>query len=733
MPPRIRRAPPRPRRSRVPADRRARLVFELGTEELPPAAAWDAGQQIREAAEAALRTARIPCGAVAAYTTPRRIVLIAEDVAARQEDLLREVRGPAARAAYTPDGRPTQAAEGFARAQGVPVATLERRTVPQGEYVFAISRAPGGPTAKALAEVLPALAAGLVFPRPMRWGPEGVRFARPVRWILALLGREIVRFRFAEVEAGRRTYGHRGLSRRPITVTDARTFEAALEGHYVLLDPAARRERIAAAATRAAAAVRGRPILDPDLLEETVQLVEWPEAFAGGFAAEFLTLPREVLITVMQHHQKYFAVEDPQGRLLPAFVALRNGGTRGLDTVRQGNEWVLRARFADARFFFEEDRKRPLAARLPELASLVVHERLGTMAQKTERLTQLAVRMAAVLALHQAEAAHLQRAALLGKADLVTQMVREFPELQGIIGGIYARLEGEAAPVAEAIQEQYLPRRAVLPRSEVGPYLALLDKLDTLLSALAAGLTVSGSQDPYGLRRAASGIVAITLDRHLRFDVREFAAAALADTHPSLDPARRAGVLDVALDLLRQRLRTVLIESGISYDTADAVLEAGADDLADAAARARALWAFRRHPAFSRLYTAVDRAARIVPRDFHGGVRPEGLQAAAERGLLETIETLESMRGPDARRAGMRAPSAPGPADTVRQYEEAFRRLAALADPVDRFFTDVLVMAEDGAVRTNRLALLARVLGLVRPLADLTRVVAGEGKASSRS
>ncbi|HKV43468.1 MAG TPA: glycine--tRNA ligase subunit beta [bacterium] len=700
-------------------------MFELGTEELPPSAAWDGAAQIREAAAAALRAGRIPCGAVAAYSTPRRIVLVVEDVAPRQEDLVREVRGPAARAAYAPDGSPTKAAEGFARAQGLTVAALERRTTPQGEYVFAVLRSPGGPTSAALREVLPALAAGLVFPRPMRWGPEGVRFARPVRWLLALLGRQVIRCRFADVEAGRRTYGHRMLSPRSVAVADAIAFESTLRKHYVLLDPAARRERIAAAASRAARQTGGRPILDPELLEETVQLVEWPEAFTGQFAPEFLALPREVLITVMQHHQKYFAVEDAQGGLLPNFVALRNGGTRGLETVRQGNEWVLRARLADARFFFAEDRKRPLNARVPELAGLIVHERLGTMAERTDRLTRLAVRLAAALALPGERARALERAALLSKADLVTQVVRELPELQGVIGSIYARLDGEPAPVAEALREQYLPRGAQLPQSELGAYLALLDKLDTLLSGLAAGLAASGSQDPYGLRRAAAGIVAIVLDRHLRLNLREFARAALEDLQPALDPARRAAAIDGAMDLLRQRLRAVLIEGGISYDTADAILEAGAADLADAAARARALWAFRKRPEFARLYTAFDRAARIVPRDFQGRVHAEGLQVDAERVLLAAVETLEFPAAAST--------SDLDPAETVRYYEQAFRRLTALADPVDRFFTDVLVMAEDGASRANRLALLARVVGLVRPLADLTRVVVGEGKASSDS
>jgi len=689
-----------------------RLVFELGTEELPPLAAWDGLRQIREAAVPALRAARIACGPVSAWSTPRRIALAIERVAPVQDDLVREVRGPAARVAFAPDGSPTQAAEGFARAQGVPPSALERRQTPQGEYVFARLRSPGGPSLEALADLLPSLASTLAFAKAMRWGPDGIRFARPIRWVLALLGDCVVPFELAGVRSGRVTYGHRTLSPAPITIAAARGFEATLTRHRVLLDPSARRRRIIRAAARVAREVGGRAILDADLLEETVQLVEWPEALAGTFASEFLTLPREVLITVMQHHQKYFAVEDAEGRLLPAFVAIRNGGTRGLRTVRQGNEWVLRARLADARFFFEEDRRRPLETRIPELEGLLVHEKLGTMAQKRRRLIRLADALGKFLALDQEEAAHLRRAADLSKADLVTQIVREFPELQGVAGGIYAHVDGEPAPVAQALREQYLPRGLVLPRSQVGAYLALLDKLDTLLGALAAGLAVSGSEDPYGLRRAAQGIAAIVLDRKIRVNMRELARAALAFMeHPSSD-------VDAALDFLRQRLRTVLIDSGISYDTVDAVLEAGYDDLLDAAARARALWAFRQRPEFMRLYTAFDRASRILPPRFDGQVKRDALEAPAERRLLESLEEARP-RVLEARQRG--------------RYDETLAHLAALADPVDQFFIDVLVMAEDPSVRANRLALLARVVELIRPIADLSRAVVGEGKPSESS
>jgi glycyl-tRNA synthetase beta chain len=713
--------PERARAGRGPGG--ARLVFEIGTEELPPAAAWDGARQLAEYAGPAFEASRIPVGAIRTYSTPRRLVLVAEGVAPRQQDVVREVRGPAVKVAFDPEGKPTQAAWGFARAQGIPVAALVRRATPQGEYVFAVRRERGAPTARVLAELLPSLVAQVTFPKTMRWGTGSARFARPIRWVLALLGSRVVPCTCAGVRADRYTYGHRLLHPGRVRVPSADAYPALLRRAGVLLDPEERRSRIAAAVTRAAAAAGGRPVLDPDLLEETVQLVEWPAAFAGRFAEEFLALPREVLITVMQHHQKYFAVEDASGRVLPAFVAVRNGGASGLRTVREGNEWVLRARLADARFFFEEDRKRPLAARVGDLEELVFHERLGTMADKTRRLEALARWLSGEVGLGEETSGHLLRAAHLSKADLVTQVVRELPELQGVMGGIYARLDGEPEPVARAIAEQYLPRGEKVPQSDVGAYLALLDKADTLVGALAAGLAPTGSQDPYGLRRASHGIVVLLVGRGVRLRLSALARAVL-DAYGITDPARRSEAASAAAEMIRQRLRTALVEEGISYDVAEAVLTSSpdgegepADDVADAAARARALWAFRRRPEFARVYTAYDRASRILPRGFDGSLRPEALTHPAERRLHQAVEEVR-------RRVG--------PALAARRYEEALLELSGLADPVDRFFADVLVMAEDESVRTTRLALLASVVRLIRPIADLSRVVV-EGKAQAAS
>jgi glycyl-tRNA synthetase beta chain len=704
----------------------ARLLFEIGTEELPPSAAWDGVRQLAEFAGPALDEARIDAGDVRAYATPRRLVLSVADVAPRRRELVREVRGPAVRAAFGADGAPTAAAAGFARAQGVDVAALERRTTSQGDYVYAVRREPGGDTRAALAELLPALAARLSFPRAMRWGAGTVRFARPVRWIVALLGADVIPCAFAGVDAGRETAGHRTLHPRPVAVRSADRFEAALARAQVMLDPDERRRRIEAEVTAAARTAGGRPIIDPDLLEETVQLVEWPTAFTGRFETEFLTLPREILITVMQHHQKYFAVEDGDRTLLSAFVAVRDGGTRNLDGVREGNEWVLRARLADARFFFDEDRKRPLSARVASLDDVTFLEPLGSMAAKTSRLGALAGRLSAALGDDPATAQALARAAALAKADLVTQVVRELPELQGVVGGLYARLDGEPEAVAAAIQEQYLPRGKVFPRSPVGSRLALLDHLDTLSGALSAGLVPSGSQDPYGLRRASNALVAILLDRRWPIAIPDLVGFAL-DEFRIADPEARARVLETVRDLVRQRLRAALMEDGISYDTVDAALAAGADWPPDAAARARALWRFRRSPEFPKTYTAFDRAARIVPPGHQADVREDLVQAPAERQLLAALRTASVSTGQDGRTPGAAAAAE----DLAAYYERRLRELATLADPVDQFFSNVLVMADDEAVRRNRLGLLAEVVRLVRPIADLSRLVVGDARATT--
>ena len=718
----------------------AQLVFEVGTEELPPAAVRNGLRQMREVAPISFHDARIPFERLSCFGTPRRLVLIVDGVVARQADLVRDVRGPAVRVAFTPDGKPTNAAQGFARAQGVAVTDLETRDTPEGNYVYVVNRQRGRFTSEVLRETLPALVQQLTFAKSMRWGTGSMRFARPIRWVLALLGSKVLRLELAGLQAGRRTYAHRVLHPNPISVRTANAYREALHDGFVLLDPEERRERITSQCFRVTYDIGGQPILDPDLLEEIIQIVEWPTVFKGRIADEFLSLPRDVLVTVMQHHQKYFAVQGAQGDLLPLFLAVRDGDARGLETVKQGNEWVLKARLSDAKFFFDEDRQRRLSSRVAELNELTFHEKLGTMWEKTRRLEALALLAPDLFDANSDEVRHLKRAAHLSKADLVTLMVRELPELQGTMGELYAKHDGEPEPVARGIGEQYLPRGQTYPRTDVGTYLALLDKADTLIGALAAGLTVSGSEDPYGFRRAANGIVQIILFRRIHFSARRLVSAVL-DVHGLEDQELRNSVSGTALDLLLQRFRTemTLQQRGLSYDTVDAVLASASDDLTDAEARAWALQVFRNRPEFLKLYTAFDRASRILPSGFAGEIRDSLLTAPAE------VQLLDALRNPDLLKTADRVSSVsswkalnanPNKLSTekAKDYSEILQRLAALAGPVDRFFNDVLVMDQDMAIRNNRLALLSQVVQLGRLIADFSLLVvsdaAREGKPS---
>ncbi|HXF81461.1 MAG TPA: glycine--tRNA ligase subunit beta, partial [bacterium] len=568
----------------------------------------------------------------------------------------------------------------------------------------------GRPAAEVLPEALGEVIRGLSFAKTMRWGAGEMRFARPLRWLVALLGPAVLPLEVAGVRAGRRTYGHRALAPGPRAIARAADYARVLRAAGVIVDPAARRRIIERQAAHLARQVDARPLLDPALLDEVVMSVEHPYALRGTFDRAFLALPREVLITVMQHHQKYFALEDAHGRLLPSFIAVRDGGATHVATVRQGHEWVLAARLADARFFFEEDRRRRLEEFLPALDGVVFLAGLGTYGDKTRRLVSLAGTLAAMLGMDGRTTEALARAARLCKADLVTRLVAEFPELQGTVGRIYAELDGEGADVARAIGEHYRPLGAgdSPPRSELGAYLGLIDKMDTLAGALAAGLAPTGSQDPYGLRRAGQGIVEIILMLQVPVAVQTLAYAALT-LYDRADEEAAAAVVE----FLRQRLRAALIDRGLRYDVVDAALAVSGDDLLAAAARAEALAEAMARPGFVPLYVAYDRAARIVAAagDAAPAVDPALFAAPIERRLFETVRAVQDPVAEAVRR---------------RQFAAALDALRPLVEPVNRIFDDVLIMAADAQVRANRLALLRAVVSVFRQVADFTKLVVGE-------
>lgn len=681
------------------------LLFEIGTEEIPSAYLPGALGDLREAAERLLQAERLPYSDLRTLGTPRRLVLFVDGLPERQADIRREVVGPPKAAAFDGEGKPTRAAEGFARAQGLPLERLEIRTLDRGEYLVAVVEEKGGRTAEVLAGLLPKLLAGLSFPKFMRWGEGTVRFVRPIRWLLAILGGKPLPVAVEEVRAEGKTYGHRFLAPRAVRVRGFQEYLERLEERAVIVDPVRRRELVRQAATEAAAEVGGRPLLDDGLVGTVADLVEYPVAICGGFKPEYLELPRPVIITPMQKHQRYFPVVDARGNLLPHFVAIANIQAKEPEILRQGYERVLRARLSDAEFFYREDRRRPLADRLPELGLISFQEKLGTVADKVVRVRALAGALTAQVDPGLRET--VDRAATLCKADLVTGMVKEFPELQGVMGREYARLSGEPAAVCQAIEEHYLPRFAGdrLPDSPAGALVGIADRLDSIAGCFRIGLVPTGSADPYALRRAAQGIVQILLQGGLHLSLEEAVPRALAGFDgPGGDPAQAGREI---LEFLRARTAAVLADRGLPGEVIEAVLAAGAADVADAARRAEALATLRKESDFAELCTAFRRVVGIVPKGFDRPVETGRLVEAAERALH--AQTME-LRAEVERLVG------------ARDYLGALREIAELKPVVDMFFEEVLVIGPDEALTQNRFALLRTVGSLFVRIADFTKI-----------
>lgn len=684
------------------------LLLELGTEELPARFVVPAIEQLEQAVTEGLTSARIQYADVRRYATPRRLAVLVEGVAESQQDLEQERKGPSRQIAFDAEGNPTKAALGFARGAGVAPEDLVVRDTGQGEYVFAVIRQKGRPTIEVLPEILEAAILKLSFPKSMRWGSGDMRFARPLRWITALFGDEIVSFTVAGIQSGRTTRGHRVLAQKTLEVAAAHLYPEVMEAGFVIADLQRRKEMIRTQVVEAARSMGGQAVIDPDLLDEVTCLVEYPTALCGHLDPAFLTLPEEVLITSMQEHQKYFPVRGADGKLAPLFVTVRNGGRHHLETVRKGNEKVLSARLSDAKFFYEEDRKTPLANKVEALKTVVFQEQLGTVYQKTERIRQVAAVLADTLGWSDA-AGVIDRTALLCKADLVTHMVYEFPELQGIMGREYARLSGEANEVAEGIFEHYLPRYAGdrLAESRPGIAVGVADKIDTIVGCFAIGLVPTGSQDPYGLRRRTLGIIQTILGRKLPVRIDTLIDASIK-AYGSLVPSAQETAAAVH-DFFDQRLRGVLDEQGFRYDLVDAVLAVERNDLNDVVARLEALQQGVSEEYFSKLLTGFQRAANLVDKQ---GVRrldisEDQLAEPAEKWLFEACTAREKeislLLG-------------------ARRYQAVMEMLAGLQEPIDRFFDDVMVMVDDEELRNTRLALLYRVVSLMTRLADLRKI-----------
>jgi len=693
-------------------EERKDFLLEIGVEEMPARFLDPALAELKELASGALQESRLPFSRVSAYGTPRRLALYVEGLACYQEPLEMEVKGPAAKVAFKPGGAPTRAAEGFAKSQGVAVSELVIKPVGHVDYVFAIKREAGRPAREVLSGMAPGLIAGLHFPKPMRWGELEVRFARPIRWILCLFGSDVVDFEFAGLKSGRTTLGHRFLSKEPLVMASPREYFEKMRHSYVMVDPLERKQTIRRQVTELAAGVGGSVEEDEDLLNEVTNLVEYPTALLGEFSRDYLELPKEVLVTPMREHQRYFPVVGPGGGLLVKFIAVKNGAADHLDIVRAGNEKVLQARLADASFFYREDLKTPLEGKVPALKKIVFQESLGTIYDKMERVSALAAYLAGAMGAGEEEKKQAIRAAYLAKADLVTNMVYEFPELQGVMGREYAERSGEERAVATAIFEHYLPRFAGdrLPETLAGKILSIADKMDNIAGCFAIGIQPSGSQDPYALRRQALGICHIILGGRIALSLAKLIEAAYRGYEGKFQlKFDLEKVKEEVAEFFRQRLKGIFSDEGLSYDVVEAVLAAGYDDFSDALLRARALAEFRRDPAFAGLLTAFVRANNLAANAVTHRVDPALLEDPGEKELHQLLSTVREK----ARRYL-----------ELQDYRSLLASIATLQEPVDKFFNSVMVMVEDEKARENRLALLANLAGLVRQVADLSKIMA---------
>ncbi len=682
------------------------FLLEIGTEEIPSRFIIPALEKMKELFTALMASGRVLSrGEMKAFGTPRRLVLYVPDMDERQADLSREVVGPPKKVAFDAEGRPTKAALVFAEKNGIPVNALTVKSTDKGEYVAARLDERGGDTAGWLKQALPGFILSIPFPKSMRWMDKDIRFARPIHWVLALWGGSVVDFELNGIKSGNLSRGHRFMSPGAFLVKDFKSYSSQTEPNFVVIDPEARKQRIMKQTQELAASKGGTVLDDLGLVDEVANLVEYPVAVAGTFKKDFLRVPKEVLITAMREHQRYFSVVDVSGNLLPCFITISNTRAEDMDVVRAGNERVLAARLSDAAYFFDHDVKQSLALRVEGLKKVTYQEKLGTIYDKTQRVMALAGYLAYLL---NADKKTSQRAAELCKADLITGVVGEFPKLQGVMGRHYALHSGEDPKVADAIFEHYLPRFAgdKLPESIEGLCVGISDRIDTITGCFSVGLIPSGSEDPYGLRRQSVAILNMLLDRGFRMSLADLIAEACKGY--GLKKPNKQKVESETLDFFRQRLAGMLASEGLRSDVVDAALSVGFDDPLIAREKVRALDGLRTTEDYQPLVTALKRARNILPKEFTGAVKKSLLKLDAERALYDAFLDIK---------------------DRVKEktakldFRGALADIASLRKHVDAFFDTVMVMDKDAEVKANRLALLAGITGLFSQIADFSRLV----------
>ncbi len=683
------------------------LLIEIGTEELPPKALLRLSTAFTAGITDGLKQADLDFGTVESFAAPRRLAVLVKQLDASQADKKVERRGPALTAAFDADGNPTKATEGFARSCGTSVDQLETLETDKGAWLVYRSTQQGQPTAELVPAILKTALDKLPIPKRMHWGDLDAEFVRPVHWVVLLFGDEVIDAEVLSVKSGRDTYGHRFHHPAPIFLGEPAAYGPILETTgRVIAEFDKRREAIRAQVMEAAEQAGGKAVIDDDLLDEVTGLVEWPLAVVGSFEQRFLEVPPECLISAMKGHQKYFHMVDGEGRLMPNFITVSNIESREPDYVRAGNERVIRPRLTDADFFWNQDRKQTLEQRIESLKTVVFQQQLGTIYDKSQRLAAIAEKIAEVIG---SDPAHAARAAQLAKCDLMTEMVGEFPELQGIMGRYYASYDGEATEVALALDEQYMPRFAgdELPQGKTGQALAIADKLDTLIGIFGIGQVPSGDKDPFALRRSALGALRIVIEQGLDIDLLEMLEHA-AETNIGLFDNDH--VITQVFEFMMGRLKAYYHDAGVAPDTFEAVLAQRPTRPIDFDARLNAVTAFRQLPEAESLAAANKRISNILRKTDEAipeQVDTVLLQEEAEKALHSQVETLAVTVAP---------------LYAARDYEAALKQLAGLREVVDNFFDQVMVMADDAAIRGNRLALLKCLSGLFLEVADLSQL-----------
>ncbi len=681
------------------------FLLEIGTEDLPARFIKPALNQLGENTLKILGEHYISCSGTKVYGTPRRLAVIADGIPEIQEDRTKEVFGPSVKVAYDSEGKPTNAAIGFAKSQGIPVEKLIIKKKDKGEYVVAIIDEKGVPVKEIIPDILKKIVLSMHFPKSMRWGAGSIRFARPIRWLLALFDNEAVKFEIEGIKSNNLTKGHRFLSPAAFQIKEIPGYRKLLANNYVIVDIEERKRIISEKMAKMLAETNEKPVEDEELLDTVANLVEYPVPVIGNFSPEYLKLPKELLVTVMKGHQKYFAVQNNEGNITNKFVIVSNTTEENSGVVKAGAERVIKARFEDARFYYEEDIKKPLYERIEELKKVTFQEELGSLYAKIERMTILAEFLADRLIPDIKDL--VIRAAKLSKTDLITGVVREFPELQGIMGRYYAIENGESVQVAEAIKEHYQPLHSggALPASDTGALLSIADKMDNIASFFSIGLIPSGSEDPFALRRQAIGIISILFDKGYEITLRELVNKALVNV---VDDNARKEIEAKILQFFKGRIETILSDYGYSYDIIQAVLPFSTDIyLKQLTQRLEALKRYKEHESYSDFLIAIKRVYNIIP----GKPLPE-----INTGIFEEKHEINLKEKLDSINEGLSRMI------EKSEYYEAFLLLSSITDVINSFFDNVLVMDKREHIKLNRLALLKSIQEVSVKLADFSKL-----------